>query len=243
VLLATGEATEEARTQWGLATSKRGITIHRHSYETSEAGIFAAGGAVTPTGTMAVRAVGHGREAMIAIDQYLRGLPVTGPHRPFNSRLGKLKEGEIARFMPEASDAPRIDPAGGADAGLSDQEAPAEAGRCLHCDCRKPSNCKLREYADLYRANQGRFKGERRLFEQSRQHAAVIYEPGKCINCGICIRIAAKAREPLGLTFLGRGFDVRVGVPFSSSLQEGLTKAAVECVRACPTGALAFKNA
>ncbi len=242
VLLATGEAGEEARNQWGLPASKRGIEIHRHSYETSETGVFAAGGAVMPTGKMAVRAVGHGREAVISIDQYLRGLPVTGPHRPFNSRLGKLKDGEIAHFLPEAIDAPRIEPTGDTG-GFSDQDAPAEARRCLHCDCRKPSSCKLREYAELYRANQGRFKGERRRFEQYREHAAVIYEPGKCINCGICIRVVERFREPLGLTFLGRGFDVRVGVPFSRSIKEGLTTAAEECVRSCPTGALAFKNA
>ncbi|MGD2110864.1 MAG: hypothetical protein PVI86_15910, partial [Phycisphaerae bacterium] len=48
--------------------------------------------------------------------------------------------------------------------------------------------------------------------------------------------------EPLGLTFVGRGFDVRVGVPFDRTVAEALTHTARECVDACPTGALAFKD-
>jgi NADH dehydrogenase/NADH:ubiquinone oxidoreductase subunit G len=48
------------------------------------------------------------------------------------------------------------------------------------------------------------------------------------------------AREPLGLTFIGRGFDVQVAAPFNQSIEEGLLKVAEECVKHCPTGALAF---
>ena len=70
----------------------------------------------------------------------------------------------------------------------------------------------------------------------------MIYEPGKCIKCGLCVRITEEAGERLGLTFLGRGFDVRVDVPFNESLEEALEKVAEQCVEACPTGALAFKE-
>jgi hypothetical protein len=61
-------------------------------------------------------------------------------------------------------------------------------------------------------------------------------------DCGICIRIASEAGEALGLTFVGRGFDVRVAVPFDGTLADGLRVAAERCVAACPTGALAFKD-
>ena len=121
------------------------------------------------------------------------------------------------------------------------EQAKAETARCLHCDCRKAQDCKLRDYSKDYSARPGRYKAERRLFEQYTQHAEIIYEPGKCIDCGLCVQIASEAGESLGLTFIGRGFDVRVAVPFDHSIAEGFKTAGRQCVKACPTGALAFK--
>ena len=121
-------------------------------------------------------------------------------------------------------------------------EGSRQAARCLHCDCRGLRSCKLRKYAALYNAQPRRYKAERRVFQQDWRHAEVIYESGKCIDCGLCIQIAAAAGEPLGLTFVGRGFDVRVAVPLDRPLAEALTKAAAECVAACPTAALAWKS-
>ncbi|MCP4723923.1 MAG: hypothetical protein GY863_02745, partial [bacterium] len=51
-----------------------------------------------------------------------------------------------------------------------------------------------------------------------------------------------KAGEEFGLTFINRGFDLQIAVPFNESLNNGLQKAAMECVEACPTAALAWRN-
>jgi NADH dehydrogenase/NADH:ubiquinone oxidoreductase subunit G len=144
----------------------------------------------------------------------------------------------LVQFAAGASKAARQEAA----AGLTPAEGIEQAARCLHCDCRGQTSCKLRKYAAIYNAHPRRFKADRRAFQQSAQHADVIYEPGKCIDCGLCIQIAAAAGEPLGLTFVGRGFDVRVAVPLDRPLAEALTKAAAECVAACPTAALAWKQ-
>ena len=251
-------------------------TRHAVSLQTDLEGVFAGGNATGRKSRMAVRSVADGKAAAVSIDQYISGLPVTGIYKPFTVHIGRLAEGEIQSFMTGVNEGNRVDPSGGEKAGLSDEEAQAEATRCLHCDCRKADNCKLREYAEAYGANPNRYKGARRPFEQHVQHPregvetrrpvslhdqhaqhpregvetrravplhepSVIYEPGKCIKCGLCIRITSNHSEALGLTFIGRGFDVRVGVPFNRSIAQGLRRVAAQCVAACPTGALAFK--
>ena len=70
----------------------------------------------------------------------------------------------------------------------------------------------------------------------------VVFESGKCILCGICVEVARRAGESLGLTFVGRGFDVQVAAPFGRDFSEGIQKVAGECVALCPTGAIAYAD-
>jgi len=115
--------------------------------------------------------------------------------------------------------------------------------RCLRCDCRKPNTCKLRIYADEYGANQKKYSfGERKQLKKYLQHKDVVFENEKCIRCGLCIDITSNEKELTGLTYIGRGFNVKVDIPFNKALNEALTVAAQKCVETCPTGALAFKN-
>ena len=155
--------------------------------------------------------------------------------------MGRLTEEEMDLFAAQASGSSRIS-GSLRDGGFIMEEAREEALRCLHCDCRKAKACKLRDYGAEYNASPKRYNTARRPFAQQIQHPEVIYESGKCISCGLCIQIAARSKEDLGLSFVGRGFAVRVAVPFNRSLADGLKRAARDCVRACPTGALALKG-
>ena len=93
-----------------------------------------------------------------------------------------------------------------------------------------------------YEADQKRFKSEdRQLCTKQVQHDEVIYEPSKCIKCGICVRLTAKHQEEYGFTFIGRGFDVVVGIPFNENTAAGLKKVALVVADACPTGAISRK--
>jgi len=217
------------------------IKIDKKTLHTSVEGIFVAGNALGRKTNMAVRSVADGKLSANSIDQYLSATSITGLHKQFTSRMGKLTDIELHQhFVTNASKDQRIEPS--ENSGFSDQSAYAESLRCLHCDCRKADNCKLRDYSDIYNADPNKYKGERRKFEQQFQHKDIVYESGKCISCGLCIQITSRAKEPLGLSFIGRGFSVRVGVPFNRTLEEGLQKVAQECVEACPAGALVFKE-
>ena len=73
-------------------------------------------------------------------------------------------------------------------------------------------------------------------------HGSVIYEPQKCIKCGICVRLTEKYTEKFGFTYIGRGFDVEIGVPFNEELKQGLTVTAEKVAKGCPTGAISLKD-
>jgi ferredoxin len=192
---------------------------------------------------MAIKSSALGKEAAWKVRQKLQGLPETGEPKRFNSRFGKLQEPEAAEYLKESVPGPRIEPERKFTQGMTEEEVLTEAARCLHCECRKPDTCLLRIYSDEYKAEQKRFQGpQRKLVTKQFQHETVVYEPQKCIKCSICVRITAKHQEEYGLTFIGRGFDVVVGVPFSESIREGLTHTAEEAAHACPTGALAMKG-
>jgi len=170
-----------------------------------------------------------------------RAKPVEKPPRRFSVHIGKLQEEELERFMAGISPDPQVAPAD-EQAGYTPAEAAAEARRCMHCDCRKADNCKLRDYAEALGAKPARLKGRRREFIQHTEHPEVIFEPAKCIACGLCIRLTARENEEFGLALTGRGFHTQVAPPFDRPLSEALQKTARRCAEVCPTAALAIRE-
>jgi ferredoxin len=238
VVVATGGDAHHAGT-WGLDMNGKQVRVARHTFQTNLDGVFAIGNATRPS-RLAIRSAGQGREAAMAVAQLLGGLPVTGRPRRFNSSLGRLLEQEFAEYLREGSSTGRREPARPGE-GLEAGQAREEAARCLHCDCRKPDSCRLRDLAESYGASRNRFRlSGRTPVKKFMQHPEVVYEPGKCIKCGICVRLTARHREAFGFTFIGRGFDVVVGAPFGESTEKALARTARQVAAACPTGALAL---
>jgi NADPH-dependent glutamate synthase beta subunit-like oxidoreductase len=241
VVIATGTVAENSEI-FGLNATPKGITADKDSYQTSEKNVFAIGN-VLRSSRLAVRSVGQGKEVAYSVLQFFKGQEPKGEPRIFNSRIGKLVVAEFAEYIKESVEGKRIYPVNGGHSSFSKEEAIAEAERCLHCDCRAIDNCKLREYSNQYNVDQKRFKtSERRHITKQINHGSVVYEPQKCIKCGICVRLTEKHGEKFGFTYIGRGFDVEIGIPFNEELEVGLTKIAVKVAEGCPTGAISLKN-
>jgi NADPH-dependent glutamate synthase beta subunit-like oxidoreductase len=241
VLLAIGELAQSEAEKLGLPASPTGLQVNAATSQTALSKVFAAGSSVRPAKHV-VRAMADGRDAAECIHQFLAGHPIRGSGKAFSSAMGRLDKGELELFLKGVGAAPRTPVSRGPSFGFTPEEARQEAGRCLHCDCRAAGSCALQQYAELYGANASRFARQRRPFTQQVHPANVLFEPGKCILCGICIEIARQAAEPLGLTFVGRGFDVQVAAPLNRPFADGLQKVAAECVTHCPTGAIVFNE-
>jgi ferredoxin len=236
ILLTIGDLKGKEAQPLGVALSGSFIKADPNNCQTPTPKVFAAGAAVKPLKQL-VRAMAEGRAAAECIHRFLEGKLAHRPEKPFSSVMGRLDPGELRVFLAQSSASARVSPCDRCT-GLNRSEAGSEASRCLHCDCRSSGNCLLQHYAEQYGADASRFRSERRRFEQQLQPGGIIFEPGKCILCGICVKLTELAREPLGLTLIGRGFDVRVAAPMNHSIEEGLQRVADECVKHCPTGAL-----
>ncbi len=240
VLLTVGELAKGEGDKLGLALAGVTIKADPNTCQTSAPRVFAAGSAVRLQ-KQVVRAMAEGRAAAECVHRFLSGQPARRPEKPFSSIRGRIDPGELREFLRGASTGGSVTPCD-ACRGHTHKEAAAEGSRCLHCDCRSSGNCVLQHYAQVYSADASRFRSERRPFEQHLQPGGVIFEPGKCILCGICVKLTELAQEELGLSFVGRGFDVRIATPFNRTIEDGLQKVAEECVKQCPTGALVFSE-
>jgi hypothetical protein len=235
ILLATGATTHEQAGALGLAFDVKKPKVDKHSMMSSRHGVFIGGDAARGN-CQPVVAVADGKAAAVCIHQFLTNQPVQRPAKPFSVFMGKVVDAEMDDFLQQTS------PAGRGinfDIGL----AVEESKRCVHCNCAKADVCKLRQLAIDYDVDMHRFStGERMRFQRNVEHPLVCFEAGKCIRCGNCIKVTGDHQEALGLTFIGRGFDVHVGVPFHESMREGLLEAAQAAVDACPTGALTLRE-
>jgi formate dehydrogenase major subunit len=235
-----------------VTLSKWGIVADPKTLATNLPGVFAGGDAVTGP-DLAVRAVAAGKLAAASVDQYLSGKKVIGAPESVNVLMGKLSEDELAVFlrgiertprapMPQLPIEKRRTTFEEVELGFSLETATRESRRCLGCGCGKAIPCRLRQFATDYGVDPQRFVGERRHFARDNSHPDITFEPGKCIICGACVQVAAQAGEELGLSFIGRGFQVSVAAPFDRPMAEALRKSARRAAEVCPTGAIMLKG-
>ena len=110
---------------------------------------------------------------------------------------------------------------------------------CTSCD--KDGACKLQDYAYRYQADEGRFGLPERSPRRPNYTAnseAILYDPDKCILCGLCVGYCEQVQKAEALTFCGRLRQLEVGTAFGIDLQESSCVLCGGCIEICPVGAM-----
>ncbi|HZJ39770.1 MAG TPA: [FeFe] hydrogenase, group A, partial [Demequina sp.] len=225
------------------------IDIDGFSMQTSELKIFSGGDCVTGPSTV-VAAIGAGRRAAEAINEFVTQGYVKPSHEDYACSRGSLEDLPRAEFealpslaravMPELEVEDRLDGFPEVELGLTEAQARTEASRCLTCGCSAQNSCALRKEAS---AHQVHFQPTLHVRPRSpivRDHQFIIRDQNKCISCGLCVAACAEIMGPGVLAFQFREGQMRVCTSTGEPLNMTDCVSCGQCVRACPTGALDY---
>ena len=229
----------EALTQ----TRKGTIEASENNGTTNIPGVFAVGDATNRGPSIAVRAIGEANDAAVAIDAYLNGKDMKVPAPYYSERKVTEKDFADREKLPRAEMSCK-DPAyrrGNFDAvinGFTDEQARAEAKRCLECGCHDFQDCSLIKHANRYEIHPERFEGQKRMTSSEKKLVSIERNEGKCILCGLCVRVCEEVAGEGLLGLVGRGFTTVIKPEFRDSEKITKCKDCLKCAYACPTGAL-----
>ena len=231
-----------------LKLNERGnIEADPDFFTTDIDGVFAIGDATNRGASIAIEAIGEADRCAKAVDAYLNGqaLDTRVPY------ISKRDESTIdySDRKKESRITPKVLPADvrnknfdEVSLGFTEEEAKAEANRCLECGCREYYKCKLLSVAQLYDINPDRFKGEMPQKYTRDENAFIERNTSKCILCGLCVRSCREVMDLHSIGLLGRGFKTDVSPAFNLPLDQTNCTNCGLCVELCPTGALTERS-
>ena len=156
--------------------------------------------------------------------------------RRFNSLIGRMEPSEQAEWLKECSG----NTARFREISVTGQ-ASAEAGSCMHCDCRAAADCRLRDLADGFSIkNPGRKLVNAPIVKKINYITGLVFENAKCIKCGLCVRLCEESKEEPALCFINRGFVTIISEPLTEEFDNILKTKTEEVINICPTGALSM---
>ncbi len=224
-------------------TEKGTIDAGLYSYRTSKDGIFAIGEATNKGATIAINAISEAYKSAPLIDAYLSKKD-DFYKQPFYSEK-KVSESDLADRPKIARHAVPHRPLDEANKdfdelslGYSEEQAVAEAKRCLECGCAEYKDCTLLRRAREIPINPGRFEGTKHISYKEQSLEIIERDQGKCLLCGLCVRVCEEDAGHGILGLVGRGFDTVVKPEFRTPEAIEVCRTCKECVDACPTGAL-----
>ncbi|NLA77586.1 MAG: FAD-dependent oxidoreductase, partial [Clostridiales bacterium] len=212
IISAIGQRVSSAGLDGLELTKKRTIASDEGTYMTSTDGVFAAGDAVNKGPGIAVAAIAGGKNAAAAIDSYLNGSlkPVIKPflveRKNFTAEdIGDTeKKDRITTQLVDADT--RRKSFSEVARTFTEDEARAEASRCLECGCGAYYDCKLLPLLQKYDANEAHISGKQRKNKPDNSNPFIWRVNNKCILCGLCIRSCKEKIGVEALGFDGRGF-------------------------------------
>ncbi len=249
VVLAIGQQPDdELLEEEGLEVED--YTLAKNSkFQTNYEDVFTAGDANLGPSSI-VECTGMAREAAYALDAYLQdGLEDYEIPEDYQEPFGYVHRDEVTEEdlwdynkqsrndMPSREPEERISDFDRIELGFSTETAKDEAERCLECGCLDRFECDLRDYAEIYGAEQEIYEGFKFDREIDDSHPHVVREPNKCVQCGSCVRTTDEVHGEGVVEFVERGFKTVVEPAFGDPLNEVDSKLVGDLADACPTGA------
>lgn len=229
-------------------TDRGNIEADIDTFKTNIEGVFAIGDATNRGASIAIEAIGEANRCALSIDAYLNGEDIE-TRVPYISRRDEelidfqSKEKCPARKPQVLSATERKNNFDEVCLGYTEEDAKAEASRCLECGCKEYYKCKLLSVAQRYDIHPERFKGEMPQKYTADSNEFIERNSAKCILCGLCVRSCKEVMNISAIGLLGRGFKTEVAPAFNLPLDQTKCTNCGLCVELCPTGALTEKSA
>lgn len=246
VILAIGQKLVQGDVSELTLNNRGNIDADPDFFTTNIEGVFAIGDATNKGASIAVEAIGEADRCARAVDAYLNG-------QAFDTRvpyISKRDEATIdysdrtkqSRLTPKVL-APEVRNKSFAEVslGFTEEEAKAEANRCLECGCREYYKCKLLNVAQRYDIKPERWAGEMPQKYTRDENAFIERNTSKCILCGLCVRSCREVMDIHAFGLMGRGFTTEPSPAFALPLDQTKCNNCGLCVQLCPTGALTEK--
>ena len=243
VIIAIGQSNENTGLETLEKTKYNTIAADASSFRTSLPGVFAVGDATNAGADIAIAAIGEAEKASKVIDAYLRGSQAVYREPQYVKRSVYAQDYADVEKVPRSSyqvaePESRKSCFDEVVSAFTEADAVAEASRCLECGCQDFFECKLLNYSLRMEASPESYAGSKRSAQSVRSRELLEYNEGKCILCGLCVRVCAQQLGISALGLVGRGFETVIAPEFRRPLDTTGCIYCGQCAALCPTGAL-----